>query len=123
MGADDLAPTLSDGCSGSGSTLADCTSGRPWQEPFGTAPLGLAHLRSDAGVRQGTIAIVAVFYVVAGLFVAIIIMALPRFRTATHDKFEFTHRFFGWASPLLVSGNTVRSWLANGETRASLRPC
>jgi CRP-like cAMP-binding protein len=53
------------------------------------------------------IAVVAVFYVVAALFVAIIIMALPRFRTATHDKFEFTHRFFGWASLLFVSGNTV----------------
>ncbi len=53
------------------------------------------------------VGIIAVFYVVGALFVAIIVMALPRFRTAMHDKFEFTHRFFGWASLLLVSGNTV----------------
>ncbi len=59
------------------------------------------------GFVKVPIAIVAVFYVVAALFVAIIIMALPRFRTVTHDKFEFTHRFFGWASLLFISGNTV----------------
>jgi hypothetical protein len=59
------------------------------------------------GVVNVPIGIVTVFYVVAALFVAIIVMALPRSRTAMHDKFEFTHRFFGWASLLLVSGNTV----------------
>ncbi len=59
------------------------------------------------GTLSVTVAVVAVFYVIGVLFVAIIVMALPRFRTAMHDKFELTHRFFGWFSLLLVSGNTV----------------
>ena len=69
----------------------------------------LGSLTSDLarGLLGVRVAIVAVFYVIGVLFVAIIVMALPRFRTAMHDKFEFTHRFFGWVSLLLVSTNTV----------------
>jgi hypothetical protein len=59
------------------------------------------------GLAHVPLAIVVVYYIVGALFVVMIIMALPRLRTATHDKFEFTHRFFGWASLLLISGNTV----------------
>ena len=59
------------------------------------------------GLADVPVAIVVVFYVVGALFVVIIVTALPRRRTATHNTFEFTHRFCGWASLLLVCGNTV----------------
>jgi hypothetical protein len=59
------------------------------------------------GLADVPVAIVVVFYVVGALFVVIIVTALPRRRTVTHNTFEFTHRFCGWASLLLVCGNTV----------------
>ena len=78
-------------------------AGTLWYGAF----LGLLTYDLARSIVMVPIAIVAVFYFVAALFIAIIIMALPRFRTATHDKFEFTHRFFGWASLLLVCASTV----------------
>ena len=52
-----------------------------------------------------------------------IIMALPRLRTAAHDKFEFTHRFFGWASLLLISGNTVLFVASQRGDNSLVQPC
>jgi CRP-like cAMP-binding protein len=69
----------------------------------------LGSLASDLarGLAEVPPAVVVVFYVVGVLFVGIIVMALPRLRVRTHDTFEVTHRFFGWAALLLVSANTV----------------
>jgi hypothetical protein len=78
-------------------------AGTLWYGAF-LASLTYDLARRAVNVRTAT---TVVFYVAGVLFVAIIVMALPRFRTVMHDKFEFTHRFFGWASLVLVSGNTV----------------
>jgi hypothetical protein len=78
-------------------------AGTLWYGAF----LGSLAFDLSRGLAEVPLAVVVVFYVVGALFVAIIIMALPRLRVRMHDTFEFTHRFFGWAALLLVSGNTV----------------
>jgi CRP-like cAMP-binding protein len=41
------------------------------------------------------------------LFIVTAIMAMPRLRTRSHDRFEATHRFCGWAALALIWINTV----------------
>jgi hypothetical protein len=46
-------------------------------------------------------------YALVTLLGVVIVMALPPLRTRQHDRFEATHRFFGWAAVVLVWANTV----------------
>jgi hypothetical protein len=50
---------------------------------------------------------VAVSSVVASLILVMVFMARPSYRTKHHDRFEATHRFFGWTVLVLVWVNTI----------------
>jgi hypothetical protein len=78
-------------------------AGTLWYAAFvGSLTHDLARGRANISVAN-----VAISYAVVALFIVIIVMALPRLRTAAHDNFEVTHRFCGWAALLLVCINTV----------------
>jgi hypothetical protein len=48
-------------------------------------------------------------YLILLLLATIVIMAYPAIREATHDQFEWTHRFAGWAALALVWAHLVVS--------------
>jgi hypothetical protein len=81
--------------------------------------LTYARVRGFGNVRLGN---VVTSYIIVALFVAIVVLATPRLRTAMHDRFEVTHRFFGWATLLLIWVNTVlfvhsqRAWFWSAPT-------
>lgn len=60
----------------------------------------LANGRAPAGARVASALVVV-------LLVVIIVLAAPALRVRMHDHFEVTHRFFGWASVVLVWISTI----------------
>ncbi len=60
-----------------------------------------------AGKGGVDVADLAVSAVVASLIVVMVFMARPNSRTKRHDRFEATHRFFGWTVLVLVWVNTI----------------
>jgi hypothetical protein len=69
----------------------------------------VASLLHDAinGVGEVSRAHVIVAATIVTAFAVMIVMALPRLRTAQHDRFEVTHRFCGWIALVLVWVNTM----------------
>ncbi|GGM36122.1 hypothetical protein GCM10012275_04140 [Longimycelium tulufanense] len=72
-------------------------SGTLWFLAF-VAAMTYHAVKDLGGVGAGTI---TVSYLLVGLLVAIVVMALPPIRAVWHDNFERMHRFGGWAALLL----------------------
>lgn len=64
-------------------------------------------LRATASPLAPSAALLALTYVVEALLVAIVMLALPRFRMRFHNSFEASHRFLGWTVLALVWAHTV----------------
>lgn len=59
------------------------------------------------GVGHVATANLVVSYLLVSLFLAMVVHAAPPLRARSHDRFEVTHRFCGWAAVALVWANTV----------------
>ncbi|WP_299892265.1 hypothetical protein [uncultured Lacinutrix sp.] len=53
-----------------------------------------------------SLALMVITYVILGLLVFIVIMALPKKRAKKHNRFELTHRFGGWIALVLFWAQT-----------------
>lgn len=69
----------------------------------------VASLTFDSARRVGNVAPanLALSYGVVVVFIAMAVLAMPRFRATAHDRFEATHRFGAWISLVLVWANTI----------------
>ncbi|PXF44792.1 hypothetical protein BWQ96_05462 [Gracilariopsis chorda] len=64
-------------------------------------------LRASRAVQSPSEILLFLTYMIDLLLVAIVILALPRFRSKFHNTFEATHRFMGWSALLLVWIHTI----------------
>ena len=78
-------------------------SGLLWYGVFVASLTELARTRPEAAPTLSLV----LSYILVGMFVVMVVMALPPMRARFHDRFEFTHRFFGWASVVLVWVNNL----------------
>jgi hypothetical protein len=62
---------------------------------------GAVLVHAGRGLPGVSTALAGVSLVLAVLLVAIVLLALPRFRARFHNQFELAHRFGGWAALLL----------------------
>ncbi|KIY73321.1 hypothetical protein CYLTODRAFT_342438 [Cylindrobasidium torrendii FP15055 ss-10] len=65
-----------------------------------TAGKGIQEYTSGDG--RISLATLVISWVILAFLVIIILMALPAFRSVSHDKFERVHRFAGWTATALV---------------------
>ena len=90
-------------------------SGTAWYLVFvGSSIVDLARGAPSVSVVNVVIAVATV-----AVFVTMVVMALPRFRTKDHDRFEVTHRFGAWLALALVWVNTVLLARARHPGRAA----
>jgi hypothetical protein len=69
--------------------------------------VGAISIGAVSGTDDLSAASVVTSYLVVILFVVMVVMAMPRCRRLSHDRFEVTHRFCGWTALVLVWINTV----------------
>ncbi|GAA1994437.1 hypothetical protein [Amycolatopsis minnesotensis] len=69
-----------------------------------------------ATAQAAPAAVLVLAYALVALFLGMVVLATPRLRAKSHNRFELTHRFGGWLSLVLLWALTVVRVLHSGSS-------